>query len=190
MLTTFQWKIWKFTTSKLYRELGGHQHRIISICFAQSDAILISASDSENAIRAWDVEAGILLRVVHVEGVVDVGGSPHHPFVVLTSDQDQSAMVFNAEDGRRFPLPASAGAVAFAFDGRSIVTGCWGDSEQGLRTWDLQPLLKDRDPEKGQILEPNDDEAIPADGPESVVLKGTLLDGPQVRLGLFVCRRY
>lgn len=126
---------------------------------------MASASPLENTIRTWDVETGTLIHAIYVEGVVTLASSPKHPFVVATRDPDP-AIVFDAERGGRLSLPVRAKAAAFASDGRSFVTGCWGDNEEGLWTWDLAPLLEAR------ALELNDFEALK--------LVGTRLDGPQV----------
>lgn len=151
-------------------ELGGHQARIFSITFANSDTILVTASD---AVRTWDVEQGALLHEIRAQHIRDVIGSPRHSFVVCVGDHgpDTTAIVCDAELGNCFPLPTSARAAAFMPDGSSFLT----DSRcEVMKLWDLRPLLERR--ESG-----SEDESIPSGETDLVDLVGTTLSGPQVR---------
>lgn len=132
---------------------------------------MVSASHLEDTIRVWDVDAGTLLRTIHVEGVVALAGSHSHSFIVATRDLDH-AITLDVERGRFFHLPVCVKAAAFVSDGRSFITGCW--SEEGLWTWDLGNLLKAR------ALEANDHETRRAGGIEVSRLEWWHSDGPQV----------
>lgn len=173
-MTTFPLKIWKHSTRTLQRLLSGHQEAISSICYAKADTILVSASQLEDAIRTWNVETGELLHVIRAESVVGLSGSPHHALVVATTFQGHGSMVCNTECARFWNFPIRAGAAVFRPDGRSIITGCWGEDEEGLWTWDLGLLLKDQNPELP------DQAALLTGSMDSSELVGAQLDGPQV----------
>lgn len=134
-------KIWQVATRKLRHILSRHKGEIMSLCFANADAILASVACSEGELRLRNVETGALLHEIRVRNVASLLGSPNHRFVVATIATGEVAIVCDAERGRCFGFSAHARAAAFAPDGRSLITGCWNGSEEGLWTWDLGPLL-------------------------------------------------
>ncbi len=162
-LAAFKWandiEVWDTSTGRLLHTLTGHKDIVWSVAFSSDGKTLVSGGDDKN-IRFWDVASGKeLRRVAHNKEVGTVALSPDGK---LLASIDLTKQVFEG-GGTWFPdgrihlwdvatgtelrklvlplkeiapkIPAGFNSVAFAPDGKTLVTTAM---DATLRIWDPQ----------------------------------------------------
>lgn len=170
-------EIWEFEdrTQRIWLkcDLDAGRERIASITFSHAGAILVSASEKEDFVRTWNIESGSLLHKIQTPNVVNVVGSPHHPFIIAGSIWDglSDATLFDADSGKVVRLPETVRQGAVLPDGRRLTAG---GNDGGLTTLDIRPILEDQEGWS------SDGVRLSSGAPPN--LTQTTVDGPQVGL--------
>ncbi|HUI08514.1 MAG TPA: protein kinase [Verrucomicrobiae bacterium] len=125
------------TSTRLVRELIGHQDEITCLCVAE-DKHLVASGSSDKTLKLWDMATGVCLRTLvgHSNGVTCAALSRDSQFVV-SGGSDQSVKLWAVRTGkclqtfetdRLIPLSLSV-----TDDGGFVVCG----SADELRMWDV-----------------------------------------------------
>lgn len=158
-------KIWDVAGRTVRSDLRGHTDKIDLLAWSSADSLLVSASQ-DTTLRVWEVESGIALHALQLEGIYRLIGSPRHHFIVVLFEEE--AMIYNAKSGEPTRFSHGCAEAALAPDGTSLLT--FNYQKEGLKVWDLRSLLG----------HPRKSIDLPASQERGALLSSTLMGGPQV----------
>lgn len=128
--------------TKLLRcKLQGEIKRVSHLSFGNPDETLLSAGSLRSIVQTqlWDLETATVIRTGSEKGVtLRRSGPPRHSFHIVP---DAVWVVGrNADAGYTTPQPRPNGGVALIPDRNAFISGN-SSREEGLKVWDLKPLL-------------------------------------------------
>ena len=134
-------RIWDLETGEELKRLTGHRNAVEEVVFFPDGQRALSGSTDKTS-RVWDLNTGReLKRFEELKGIVySVAISPDGRYA-LCGGQDQAARLWDVASGKEVRQFIHADGVAvmsvcFSPDGRRLLTGEYGPSNNKLRLWD------------------------------------------------------
>jgi WD40 repeat protein len=144
-------KLWNITTGEIIQTLTGHEHWVLCVAF-HPDRPLLASGSSDHTIKLWDLTTGECLTTLteHSDAVWSIAFSPDGK-TIASCGCDKTVKLWNLETWnlKTWNLktltcaktltghPKEIKALAFAPDGKTLATVCFGPT---VRFWDLETL--------------------------------------------------
>ena len=142
-------RIWDVGTGREIHCLRGHQGDVNAVVATPDGRFALSAGGDywggqlhDPTVRLWDLQSGMMVRIFHghTGAVNDVAVSPDGRLAASVS-WDGTARIWDVAGGRQIrscqgPPSAAYNAVAFAPDGKSLLTGSEGPDAK-VQLWDV-----------------------------------------------------
>lgn len=134
---SFHRQVWAIASREPIWEVKGHNEYVRHLAFANSDTILVSASEKTHV---WKVETGALLHTFD-QKLGSLVGFPHHPAFFATCRQTVFGRVCDAEHGGFHELLECVDVAAVVPEGPSLITYSGGNLEDFFIR-DPRPLVE------------------------------------------------
>jgi WD40 repeat protein len=130
-------RLWDAATGKQLCQLQSHHGRACSITFSREGRSL-AAADGDGTIRIWDVARGQeLVRITNAKDCIGSVLVVSPDGKILASARDEIGLWSTTSGEAILRLPGHenrVAGIAFTPDGKTVVSGGWGDKT--IRVWD------------------------------------------------------